>query len=588
MNILEFIRKNSLLVLIVIVGVGAGLVMMDYSGKASAFSRNYYIEVDNTGYDYPEVSALGENGKEYLASLLQATRRLLDQFDTNGDERFDEQEAAALTAWQQAHPEVGESFARLNSIYADWSFGVAQDNADNIAITRLMLRAEAKALGLAPSEEQIDAYLRDLPAFRTLKGEFNTALYQRLTGYRNGISNRVQEENFRSVVADIIIWEALQAIVSKEVHFNSQAELERINASAQSISGRTALIPTDKVPAPAEPTEEELQTYWEANKALYKSPERRIISVYTLTPDQESNMENLSYTADTIMENLSAAQGQGLDKLLADTADNAEHQPFTYKGEDGSTHVTYPLSTQEELLNLLKENVNFEGAETPLARVAFSETAGAPTPQSYEQALESGSVDKLSNIKQIRGFYTTMDDKQLKLIRIEAVEAPEVLPFEAARERALVDFRAQREAEAVDTFAQKLGEEMKNALAEKGLDAAFALATQAGATIAPYGPTRIADPTQELPDGVRVSDLMSTPSGKLAPTARPEGGIRFTSVERRTVEDSPAISAGKLMFTLPRENAQLRYDMMKEWISSAYKRFNVNLSQHVRTRGSDN
>ena len=66
MNILDFIRRNSLLVLIVIVGVGAGLVMMDYSGKASAFSRDFYIRVDDTNYSYQETAALGENGAQFL------------------------------------------------------------------------------------------------------------------------------------------------------------------------------------------------------------------------------------------------------------------------------------------------------------------------------------------------------------------------------------------------------------------------------------------------------------------------------------------------------------------------------------------
>ena len=85
MTILEFIRKNSLMVLIVIVAVGAGLVMMDYSGKGSAFSRDFYIRVDDVGYSYPEAAALGENGKQYLSSLISATGELTEHLDTDGN-----------------------------------------------------------------------------------------------------------------------------------------------------------------------------------------------------------------------------------------------------------------------------------------------------------------------------------------------------------------------------------------------------------------------------------------------------------------------------------------------------------------------
>ena len=69
MTFLEFIRKNSLLVLIVIVAIGAGLIMMDYSGQGSAFSRDFYIQVNGTNYQYPEAYNLGENGSSVIQNI---------------------------------------------------------------------------------------------------------------------------------------------------------------------------------------------------------------------------------------------------------------------------------------------------------------------------------------------------------------------------------------------------------------------------------------------------------------------------------------------------------------------------------------
>ena len=40
MSALEFIRKNSLLVLIVVAGVGLGLLMMDYGDRGSMFGKD--------------------------------------------------------------------------------------------------------------------------------------------------------------------------------------------------------------------------------------------------------------------------------------------------------------------------------------------------------------------------------------------------------------------------------------------------------------------------------------------------------------------------------------------------------------------
>lgn len=587
MTILEFIRKNSLLVLIVIVGVGAGLLMMDYSGKASAFSRDFYISVNGTGYNYPETATLGENGKEYLSSLFSATRQMVDQFDTNEDGQFDEQESAALSAWEKEHPEVGQFYSKLNSIYASWAYGPAKDDATNVAINRAILQAEADALGLHPSEAQIDTYLRAMPPFRKDDGSFNQELYRRLAGYRRGSSNRVQEETFRAVIADMMIWDSIQSLVSAGVHYNTQAQLAQLDAFTQSISGRTAWLPASAVPTPEDPAEDDLKAYWEAHKELYKSPERRIVSVYTLAPGAESNVENLLYTTDSLLQDLSQANGQGLDKILADAAENPEFDPFTYKQEDGSTHTTYPLSTQEELHAALSDSVNYDGAETPLSQVAFGELTDAPTVQAYESATAEGNAEKNLTIKQIRGFYTTADGK-LKLVRIEAVETPVVLAYEQAREQALADYRAELADRALAEHAQKLYDEMNKLIEEKDLTAAFAHATEVGAQVETYGPLALAQPFAPLPRGMNDADLVSTASGKLARLAILKDGASIASVERRTVVDSPALSMQKRSFLLPVENTRLRRSLIQDWQNSAYSRFNVQLSPSVQTRNSSN
>lgn len=589
MNILEFIRRNSLLVLIVIVGVGVGLLVMDYSGKSSAFSRDYFVKVNGVNYDQVETVSSGENGREFLASLIRSTRQLFDRFDTNGDERFDEQELAALQAWEQAHPEVSASFEQLNSIYSSWCMGLAHEDAVNVAIVRNMLHTTADALGLHPSEEQIDTYLRNMPAFCMPDGSFNTELYQRLAGYRRGTPNRVQEEHFRGVVADIMIWEALQSLLGSGVNFNTPAQMAQLDAFTQKVNGRTAWLPAAKVPPPAEPTEDELKAYWEEHKDAYKSPERRIVSVYTLTPGPESNMENLSYTTEAIIQDLAQANGQGLDKILADAAQNAEYDPFTYLQEDGSTHQSFPLLTQAQLSEALQGSVMYEGQETPIAQVAFTEIADAPTAQAYQAAAAAGNAEQNLTIRQIRGFYNTNDGNKQILIRIEGVESPSVLSYEEARDRALADLRSVRAMNAMSTLAENLYSEMQKTVAEQGLDTAFALATESGAEVKEYGPVGLSRNLMDdpLPSGVTETDILSTPSGKLAPLSIQHDGVRITSIERRTVEESPAISMRKQMFELPAENLRLRRSMMQEWVISGYRLYNVQLSEHVRLRGSN-
>ncbi len=585
MNILDFIRRNSLLVIIVIFVVGAGLVMMDYSGKASAFSRDFYIRVNDTSYDYAETATLGENGSHFLSSLFSAAQEMGAVADSNRDGVVSDEEAAAFLTWQREHPEVVLFLQRLNEVYAGWHFGPANDGTVNVAINRAILHAEAEQLGIYPTEPQIDAYLRSLPVFRNADGSFNTELYRRLCGYRRGNVNRAQEEMFRNVIADIMVWESMAELMGNGAAFDTPTSEKLINASNQTVTGRTAWLPASSVPAPPDPTEEQIRAFWEQNKDRYKSDERRIVSVYTLSPAPDSNMDNLSFTTDALMQDLSQANGHGLDKLLEDALNNPEYDPFVYKLEDGTTHRTYELATQEELGKELVDTVKDGEGETPLAKLAFEETSGAPTPADYEAAAKAGSPEKHLTIRQIRGFYTTNDDK-LKLLRIEAVEPPATLPYEQARDRANADLYQQLKDKALVESAHKLLNEMNAAIPSGGLQGAFDKASAAGATVEFFGPIALQSPGSPLPEGLTDTVLLSTPSGKLTEPAILPDGARISVVTQRTVPDSPALTMQRRLYAMLMLNAQLRSDLMRDWQIAAWNRFNVLLSHYVKTAGA--
>lgn len=584
MTVLEFIRKNSLLVLVVIAAVGAGLIMMDYSGKGSAFSNDFYIQVNGTNYDYPETATLGENGSGFIQSLFSATRtKLNDRFDANKNDNLEQEELAAMQEWLQQHPETGQGLNTLQSILGFWSFGAGHDASDNIAVNRAVLKEEAKNLGIAPSKEQIDAYIRTMPAFVQEDGSFDQAFYQRITGFRNGVANNPQEQAFRDVISDIIIWECLYSIITSDIAYNSTTLNTLTDASCQSISGKTAWLPASKAPAPAEPAEDEIRAYWEAHKDNYKSEEQRIISLYTLTPEEGTTQIDLENTADVIMQELSMSNGKGLDNILENAANNPEHAPFSYKAANGASHVTLPLCTQSQAPAELQEQVNINGKASPLSSLAFTPIEGAVAVADYEQAAQQGNTEKLSSIKHFRGFVYANDKVAAYLIHIEAIESPETLPYEQARDKALADLKEERADKALADAARQLYDDMKGSL-ESGasINEAFDKAAAAGAEVSPFGPVTLGIGS-ELPEGVTTTALLGTASGKLCPLALEPTGARITAVLERTVETSPEYQMLKL-YQQPVLNQQLRDDIMQDWLISAYSRYNVKLSDKVKTR----
>ncbi len=585
MTALDFIRKNSILVLIVIAAVALGLVMMDYSGKGSMFSNDYYIQVDGTNYDYPETEYLGSNGREYLSSLLSSVhQRINENFDADGNEELDEAEKQKADEWIENNPQVQEAMALIQLAYQTWGRGLTEDDSVNFAISRALLHAQAKELGIRPSKEQVDAFIRSFPAFVKADGSFDQSLYQRLAGYRNGVANNNQERAFRSVISDLIIWQSLRSMLAEGVSCNRQASSALIDMLNQKMLGKTAWLPISRIEAPAEPTEDELKTWWESHKDNYKSEEKRMVSIYTLTPSEGSTLDALMSSADIIMQDLSQANGQGIDKMLEVAAENPELSPFSYLTTDGATHITLPLAALSDLPAALQAEVDHNGETVTLGQAAFT-VETAPSVQEYEAAKAAGTADKLVNIKHVRGFFPTKDGK-LALVRVDAVESPVVLNFEDARERALVDLRRERADNALELRAKEIYAAMEAIIANgEGVTAAFNKAEEMGAVVSTFGPVGLGL-DDGLPEGADPAILMRTRSGKLIPLVVMPHGARISSVIERTVEDSPEMRGMREIFYLRQLNSQLELNVFLDWQSDAVRRYNVLLNKHIKTAGS--
>ncbi|MFI3242629.1 MAG: SurA N-terminal domain-containing protein [Akkermansia sp.] len=578
MNILEFIRKNSILVIIVIAGVGAGLLMMDYGNKGSSITGDFLIQVDGTNYSDQEAYALGGNGEAYLRQLISsAPKKLRDRFDADHNEQLSDEEMANLQAYIQENPSIQDSMNNLESTYQAWSYGQLKEETVNMAVNRAIIQAEGKKLGIYPSKEQIDRYIESLPAFTNADGSFDQKLYRSMSGYRGDLADNAAEKAFRSVVADIIVWESLQKLLTKGMAPQAQTESALIDASMQDMYGKTAWLDASLIESPA-PTEEESKAYWEENKERYLSEEQRIVSLYTLTPSADSNIDELMTTAELLMQDIAQSNGTGIDELLATAAENPENAPFTYLTAEGKSHITLPASTKANAAPELQQEIEGKDGLIPLSDVAFT-VDGAPSMESYQKAADQGKALPQTSIKQIRGFYPTQTGTLVMMI-VNATEAPTVLPYEQAKAAADLDFIADKKLERLSQKANELQEQMQAALDKSGLDAAFQLATEAKADVADFGPVAL-EANTDLPQGLDPSALMSVASNSLAPIVITNDGARITAVTSRTVMDGPEIAAFKSMQMLPMAQQKLRQQILIDWLHMSYQKFDVKLAERL-------
>lgn len=569
MNILEFIRRNSIIVLIAIAGVGVGLVVMDYAGSGSVFSRDYYIKVNDVAYSYPEMTRIGSNGSGYLSQLLSAAHsKMVSQFDLDENEKLDDAESAKQAEWLAQNPDFEDFVDRMNQTRWFWSFGGAGREEDNVGINRAIIQAEGEALGIKPSPEQIDTYIQAMPIFRKDDGSFDTELYRRFCGLRGSTSSS-QERAFRELVSDLITWEALCSFYTANVSAHPGTMEKFADVLSQRISGRSAWLPEASVLTPAEPTEDELKAFWETTKNNYLTDEQRVITLYTLKADNGAMDDRVG---DEIMEKLSMANGKGISDIIKAAAENPENEPFTFAAE------TFELTTLTGAPEGLKLSVPYKGGATTLAEIAFKEVKEAPALEAYQAAASKGTQADLVTIKQIRGYYRTRDG-QFVILCVNASQQPTVMTYEQAHQPALQALKKQRSDNALSDAAQKLYDEMTATLKAEGLDAAFAKASAAGATVENFGPVSL-ETASGLPQGVSTQALVTVPTQTLAPLQVTEGsGASITAVTARTYEDSEEYRAMRKMLAM-QLNMQLRDQVViLDWLQHAYKRYNVLLSK---------
>ena len=557
MTFLEFIRKNLFIAVIVIAGILAGLIMMDYSDSGSAFSGEYRVEINGTKYKAQETATLGIQGKGYLEALNRlsinaATEMCRKNSDIDGDGKLNDQENMMYqmqVAYLFSMPTT--AYTKPGNLLSLWtSTGVFKESQEeNIAVNRLLVREEGKALGIVPSKEQIDAYIEAMPAFQK-DGVFNAEAYKSIVHFRNGQADTNSEQAFRSLVSDMIIWDTLTSLYTAEVCGIDEADKKINDAREQLLKGVSAWLPTTAIAQPAEPDEAAVKAYWETARDNYKSEETRGVTLISLVPGEGMNEEQLYAISTEIRDSLTATPNADPVAIIEAAMQNSEISaaPFTYEKK------TLPVCTFNAAPAELDAEISVGGNKQTLKQVAFS----------AEMTATGGS--RYSN-------FNMTDNKHFVMIQIDSITPGATLPFEEAAARAKEDLMAQLKLTAVDKAAEELHASIAAELAAgKDMKSAFAAAEAIGAEVKEFGPSAIAE-VADGTKGIYEADLRRTPSGKLAPVAKTTDGIAIVGVTERLVNDNAEMNAQRAAIN----SVALRLQLMEEWLRTAYTRYKVNV-----------
>ncbi|MFN3813760.1 MAG: SurA N-terminal domain-containing protein [Aquificaceae bacterium] len=205
---------------------------------------------------------------------------------------------------------------------------------ENLIVQELLYQ-KAKSIGFLASDDEVVKVIKSDPTFQE-NGLFSSSKYKELLS-RIGLTPEEYEEYIRKMLTV----QKLLTLISNGVYLSDKEE--RINMLIQStlLSGKLYILTIEDVAANYKPTREEMLSFYEKNKDMFRSHQKRIIRVWTekdklkverLYTDIKSGREVSGYTEYTLPD-----EEEKISKTLLSEASRLTEKSrilLTKEGED--------------------------------------------------------------------------------------------------------------------------------------------------------------------------------------------------------------------------------------------------------------
>lgn len=388
-----------------------------------------------------------------------------------------------------------------------------RDFVVNTALTRVL----ARQAGIDASEAEINERIQSLPRFQT-DGKFDPAKWSTFIDAFGGEAG-ARRKAIYTAVGDAILFDKLVALAgppaphtATELDLAYAAENQRLTASVISLSKKDF--------ENAEVTEDEMKAYYEKNKETdeLKSDEKRSFSYVVIPAPKPEELKDLDEAAKT--------EKQRQHKKLAQEFSNQ------LVAEDRGS------KTFDEIAAGLKLEVKKVGPVT--AEGLPEELKGkGRVPSHLFSIVETGRSEVEAGPDGYYGFEVT------------AIEPPQTLAFEAAKDKITTALKSQKQQEKFDEFLKTSREKLQAALtAGKSLADA---AKEAGLTAVPRDLTAFSQkkPLIGEPDAGTISAAAAkTDIGQISePVPNAEGAL-LVYVAKKELPKDPKMEDDKKSLAL--------------------------------------
>jgi peptidyl-prolyl cis-trans isomerase D len=428
----------------------------------------------------------------------------------------------------------------LWNVLQDLSFSATSDQNAHLefAWNRMVLRHEAERLGIRPTAQEVAGVIRELQPFRGEGGSFDPARYDQFV--REALpSLGFTEAHIQELASDQLVTQRMRDMLAIAVEVPQAEAQEMVSRAYGRLTAAVVRLRTEDFNQQVQISDEDVQKFYEAQRAALNTDEKRRIAFVTFALNEEQKQ----------------LQGRERIEVLQKLADRA-------------TDFNQALLENKAPFDQLAQQFELPVQTTSDFPRSQPDPALAQHPQLVEAAFRLTQQEPNSDpIQAGDGFY---------VLHLASVMAPQPLTLEEARPRIEETLRNQRSRALMMARATDISRGLRDALkAGASIDEA---AAKVGAQIERVPTFALADPPappaapgQEAPPPEApdlqmikgtVAEMSAGEVSEFVPT--PTGGL-IAVLERRDEPDAAAAAQGRadLMTRMGRARQDIAF---YEWL----------------------
>lgn len=257
----------------------------------------------------------------------------------------------------------------------------------------VILRNEAKRLGIEPTEDDITKAIQSIGRFANQTGQFDPTVYY---NYIRNEMGRYQlgESDLRQLISDYLKFQQLQQLVGSSVRPTKWEIDVEYRQRYEQFTAYEMFFEEEDYTKDIEISEEAIASYYDENKDLLMSQEKRVVEyVKFLYPtDEEEVEETAEAEEEASTEEPKGAEeskeGEATEKETDEEADTSEGEEAKADDSAPSTDETADDSGAEEKPAEESAEKTEEGAANAKSEDTAEDTEAAKEPQEEEETSE--------------------------------------------------------------------------------------------------------------------------------------------------------------------------------------------------------